>query len=243
MKLGIIGGTALESLALGPDQPLEMATRWGKPSSPIARGRIGDTEIFFINRHGAAHSLPPHRVNYRANLAALQSCGVDAILAVNAVGGITSAMVPGQLVLPHQIIDYTWGREHSFSDGPDDKLLHIDFTNPYGELLRRAMLAVAETAGISLVDGGVFAITQGPRLETAAEVLRLERDGCDLVGMTGMPEAALARELDIPYVALALVVNPAAGKSDREITLEEIGAVMTAATPNLLKLLEAFCRR
>jgi len=141
--------------------------------------------------------------------------------------------------VPDQLVDYTWGRQHTFSDSAENTLLHIDFTRPFSAPLRQTMLEVAGRVNFGVEDGGTFAVTQGPRLETAAEIMRLERDGCDIVGMTSMPEAALAREKGIPYAALALVVNPAAGKSDRDITMEEIGRVMSAAIPGLLSYLSA----
>ncbi|MCK9469209.1 MAG: S-methyl-5'-thioinosine phosphorylase [Porticoccaceae bacterium] len=240
--LGLIGGTALERLALADSRQRSVTTSWGAPSAPLTLGRLGTAQIAWLNRHGDSHSIPPHRVNYRANIAALAEQGVEGIIALNAVGGITPAMTTGSLVLPHQLIDYTWGREHSFCDTDSEPVLHVDFTDPYDRALRQRLLAAALSAGLELVDGAVHAVVQGPRLETAAEVLRLERDGCDIVGMTGMPEAGLARELGVPYASLAVVVNPAAGKSKAEITLEEIGRVMAAAAPRLLTLLEACCQ-
>jgi len=243
VKIGIIGGTALESLALTERRARVVETSWGSPSGPVVSGQLGRAQMHFINRHGAEHRIPPHGVNYRANIAALHQLGVDGIVAVNAVGGIASNLLPGNLVVPHQIIDYTWGRKHTFSDTRDDTLCHVDFGDPYCPLLRQGLLAAAEAAHLVAVDGAVHGVTQGPRLETAAEILRLERDGCDIVGMTGMPEAGLARELGIPFACLALVVNPAAGKGVGQITMAEIGAVMAASAPRLVELLEAFGRR
>ena len=242
MRLGLIGGTALESLTLEEPHPMVVETPWGAPSAPLRLGRLNGLEVAWLNRHGEAHEIPPHRVNNRANIAALGARGVDAIIALNAVGGISPAMTPGSLVLPHQLIDYSWGRPHSFCDGGDQGVTHVDFTHPYDAGLRQGLLDAARGAGLSVIDGAVHAVVQGPRLETAAEVLRLERDGCDIVGMTGMPEAGLARERGIPYVCLAVVVNPAAGKSDRLITLDEIGRVMAGAAPRLRLLLGAFAR-
>lgn len=240
MKLGVIGGTALESLELVGRQTTHLNTSWGQPSGPIHSGTLAGTEICFINRHGDDHSIPPHMVNYKANLAALQEMAVDGILAFSAVGGITPEMETGALVLPDQIIDYTWGRHHSYSEGAGTVLRHVDFTQPYCGEMRRALCQAASAEGLTLIDGAVHGVTQGPRLETAAEILRMERDGCDIVGMTGMPEASLARELAIPYACLALVVNPAAGKANREITMDEIVAVMEGATPDLKALLTTF---
>lgn len=240
MRLGVIGGTALESLELEDRQLTHIDTPWGLPSGPIHSGILGGTEICFINRHGDDHSIPPHRVNYRANVAALREMAVDSILAFSAVGGISSRMVTGALVLPDQIIDYTWGRDHSFSEGAGTVLRHVDFTEPYCASMRRDLLDAAQSQGQLLVDGAVHGVTQGPRLETAAEIRRMENDGCDIVGMTGMPEAGLARELGIPYACVALVVNPAAGNADREITMEDIAQVMKNATPAMLSLLMGF---
>lgn len=240
--LGLIGGTALEHLALENARKCLVDTPWGSPSGPLTLGRFGSKDIVWLNRHGEHHTIPPHRVNYRANIAALAGQGVQGIIAINAVGGITPAMVVGTLVLPHQLIDYTWGRTQSFFDRDDEQVIPVDFTQPYDEGLRRRLLDVAGAAGIDLVDGAVHGVVQGPRLETAAEILRMERDGCDLVGMTGMPEAGLAREKGIPYVSLGMVVNPAAGKNEEPITLDYIGRVLAGATPRLMALLEAFCR-
>ncbi|KJS06256.1 MAG: 5'-methylthioadenosine phosphorylase [Gammaproteobacteria bacterium BRH_c0] len=241
MTIGLIGGTALEQLNLQQQQLLEVDTPWGTPSCPLVTGWLAGAQVVYINRHGEQHSIPPHRVNYRANIHALHQQGVDAIVALNAVGGISMEMTPGSLVLPHQLIDYSWGRDHSFSDGDGMPLQHVDFTDPYDQGLRARLLRVATAVALALIDGAVHGVVQGPRLETASEVLRLEKDGCDIVGMTGMPEAGLARELGIPYASIGLVVNPAAGKSDRLITLDEIGAVMKAAQPRLLALIAALC--
>jgi len=241
MRFGIIGGTALESLALQGSRRIALTTTWGEPSSPVWEGRLGDAQVLFVNRHGDDHRIPPHRVNYRANIAALHGEKVEGIIAVNAVGGISSTMTPGMLVLPHQIIDYTWGRDHSYADGPDHPLLHVDFTEPYCPALRARLRDAARALNITLIDGAVHGVTQGPRLETAAEIVRMERDGCDLVGMTGMPEAALARELAIPYASLAIVVNAAAGKGEGAITMDDIARVMADAAPQVLALLQSVC--
>lgn len=243
MKLGIIGGTGLGDLALGDVRSLTIDTPWGQPSGPLRQGRLGVADVVFVNRHGPGHELPPHAVNYRANIAAMHGEGVEAIVAVNAVGGITPAMAPGSLVLPHQLIDYTWGRGHTYSDSAGQPLQHVDFTEPYSEALRQALLAAAGEVDLHPHVRAVQGISQGPRLETAAEIERMERDGCDLVGMTGMPEAALARELDVPYACIAVVVNPAAGKGDNAITMADISAVMAGATPVIISLIEVFCQR
>jgi purine nucleoside phosphorylase len=196
-------------------------------------------KLLFLHRHGGqGRPIPPHRVNYRANLWALRELGATRILGVNAVGGI-GAMQPGSLVIPDQIIDYTWGREHSFDDGASGTLLHVDFTQPYDAALRATLLEAAGAAGVPSRDGAVMAVVQGPRLETAAEVQRFARDGCDLIGMTGMPEAALARELAIPYAAICMVVNAAAGLGQKEITLDDIRRVLDGELRLLGALLDA----
>ncbi|MNZ58504.1 S-methyl-5'-thioinosine phosphorylase [compost metagenome] len=219
----IIGGTGLtqlEGLTLKDSLPLD--TPYGAPSAPIQRGDYAGREVLFLARHGHPHRFPPHQVNYRANLWALKQAGAEAVLAVNAVGGIHAAMGSGHLCVPHQVIDYTWGREHTYFEGDIDHVTHIDFSHPYDETLRQRLIGALCELGLPHSSHGVYAATQGPRLETVAEIVRLERDGCDIVGMTGMPEAVLARELELPYACLSLVVNPAAGKSSGIITMEEI---------------------
>lgn len=219
----IIGGTGLTQLeGLTLKDAIELDTPYGAPSAAIQRGEFAGREVLFLARHGHPHRFPPHQVNYRANLWALKQAGADAILAVNAVGGIHAAMGSGHLCVPHQIVDYTWGREHTFFAGDIEHVTHIDFSHPYDEPLRQKLIAALQTSGYAYSSHGVYAATQGPRLETVAEIAKLERDGCDIVGMTGMPEAALARELDLPYACLSLVVNPAAGKSSGIITMAEI---------------------
>ena len=235
---GIIGGTgltALDGLEIGAAE--EMDTHWGAPSGPLQHGRYAGKPVVFLARHGNPHRIPPHEINYRANIRAMKDAGVSRIIAVNAVGSINNAMEPASLVLPDQIVDYTWGRPQTFFEGSLESTTHIDFTWPYSASLRRHLLGSAREASTGLWDGGVYACTQGPRLETAAEINRLERDGCDLVGMTGMPEAALARELGIEYVSLCLVVNWAAGKTESEITLEEIQANLEAGIGRVHALL------
>ncbi|TDT39325.1 methylthioadenosine phosphorylase [Halospina denitrificans] len=236
---GIIGGTgltALDGLEIGAAE--EVDTPWGAPSGPLQHGRYAGKPVVFMARHGNPHRIPPHEINYRANLRAMRDAGVSRIIAVNAVGSINDAMSPASLVLPDQLVDYTWGRPQTFFEGNLEATTHIDFTWPYSASLRRRLLEGASEAAIGLTDGGVYACTQGPRLETAAEIHRLERDGCDLVGMTGMPEAVLARELGVDYVSLCLVVNWAAGKTENEITLDEIHANLEAGIGRVHALLE-----
>ena len=220
-SLAIIGGTGLTELAgLSVCNLHETETPFGKTSSPVLEGEIDGVRLFFLPRHGHPHKVPPHLINYRANIWALKNSGVTDILAVNAVGGITPEMVPGALVLPDQLIDYTYGREHTFFDGSFAPLHHIDFSQPYSAALAERVLSAANAVQERLITGGTYGASQGPRLETAAEISRMERDGCDIVGMTGMPEAALACEMDMRYVSLSLVVNWAAGKTEDELTLE-----------------------
>lgn len=225
----IIGGTGLTQLdGLSMKALLNPETPYGAPSAGIVQGEYAGREVLFLARHGHPHRIPPHQVNYRANLWALKHAGAEAVIAVNAVGGITAGMGTGQLVVPHQVIDYTHGRIGTFFEGELDHVTHIDFSHPYDEPLRQKLLDALRRAGHAHSDYGVYGCTQGPRLETVAEIARMERDGCDIVGMTGMPEAALARELNLPYAALSLVVNPAAGKSTSIITMAEIEAALAA---------------
>ncbi len=218
--LAIIGGTGvddLEGLEIVNEHGIK--TPFGEPSRPIQEGRLGEHSLLFLQRHGSPSAIPPHRINYRANLWALNSMGACGVVAINAVGGITESMQPGRLVIPHQIVDYTWGREHTFDEGQDGRLMHVDFTEPYNQGLRMELLAAADAANIPHQASGVYGATQGPRLETSAEVQRMARDGCDVVGMTGMPEAALACELELPYASVCMVVNPAAGLGTLPLTL------------------------
>lgn len=227
--LAFIGGTGLTRLqGLNIVERKSLDTEWGSPSSPVTVGELNGQQVLFLARHGDPHVLLPHQVNYRANLAALQQAGATAIVAVNAVGGISDEAVSGAIVVPTQIIDYTHGRDTTFFDKKNGPVVHVDFSWPFDEPLRRRLLDALQTVAAPTVDGGCYGATQGPRLETAAEIARMERDGCTIVGMTGMPEAVLARELSLPYAMLSLVVNPAAGKSDAEITMEEIEAVIHA---------------
>jgi 5'-methylthioadenosine phosphorylase len=230
--LAIIGGSGLAQLA-----DLEVARRqivrtpYGEPSGPVTLGRLAGTEVAFLARHGYGHTLAPHEINYRANLWALREKGATRILSVCTVGGIARELAAGALAVPDQIIDYTWGRKATYFEGTGQPVVHVDFTHPYCEATRQMIVEAAAQAGVEVVARGTYAAVQGPRLETAAEIDRLERDGAHLVGMTGMPEAALARELDIPYAALAVVANPAAGRgaSAQAVSLEEISNVLREA--------------
>ncbi|MDW8468832.1 MAG: S-methyl-5'-thioinosine phosphorylase [Burkholderiales bacterium] len=239
--LAIIGGSGLSRLAtLEGERRQAVRTPYGEPSGPLTFGRIRGRDVVFLARHGYGHTIAPHRVNYRANIWALKEQGVEGVISVASVGGIRAEFGPGTLVIPHQIIDYTWGRRSTFFDGPGDPVVHIDFTEPYAPALRARLLAAARACGEPVHDGGVYAATQGPRLETAAEIDRLERDGADIVGMTGMPEAALAREAGLAYAAIAVVANHAAGRgtSARGIALEAIERVLEAAMARVRRIIE-----
>lgn len=242
-QLGIIGGTGLSQLrGLEIKAEHSVSTPYGDPSTAISEGNLGGSRIFFLQRHGGNSNIPPHNVNYRGNIWALQSLGVNEIVAINAVGGISGDMQPGRLVIPDQLIDYTWGREHTFDDGSSGELQHIDFTEPYDRELRMALVSVAAAAGIDFHATAVHGVTQGPRLETAAEVRRMATDGCDVVGMTGMPEAGLARELGLAYASICMVVNPAAGLGNLPISLEMMHDILrreASVVANLLKALLA----
>ncbi len=238
--LAVIGGSGFVAMpgleVLDRRQP---DTPYGPASAPVIRGLLGGAELFFLPRHGTGHSIPPHRIDYRANLWTLKACGAERVVGLAAVGGISGAFGPRVIAVPDQLIDYTYGRAHSFSDGDQDEVLHIDFTRPYCEDLRQALLKAARDWELEVEDGGTYGATQGPRLETAAEIMRLERDSCDLVGMTGMPEAALARELGLCYACLAFVVNWAAGKTSGGIRMEAIEANVTACSARIERILTA----
>lgn len=234
----IIGGTGLTELnGLALHEAIPMGTPYGAPSADILRGEYAGHTVLFLARHGHPHRIPPHQVNYRANLWALKQAGAEAVLAVNAVGGIHAAMGAGHFCVPHQLIDYTYGREHSFFAGELEHVTHIDFSYPYDETLRQHLISALTAEGYGFSSHGVYGCTQGPRLETVAEIARLERDGCDIVGMTGMPEAALARELALPYACLSLVVNPAAGKASGVISMAEIEAALAGGIDKARRVL------
>jgi 5'-deoxy-5'-methylthioadenosine phosphorylase len=211
--LAIIGGTGLSQLReMRIEQRQIVVTPWGEPSAPVLHGVIAGRQVTFLPRHGSGHTIPPHQVNYRANVWALRDLGVRQVIAVNAVGGIRDDLRPGTLAVPDQVIDYTWGRRHTYFEGSDRPVRHVDFTRPYSQAIRARLIDAGTRAGVPVVDGGTYGATQGPRLESAAEIARMARDGCAMVGMTGMPEAALARELDLEYACCAVVVNRAAGR-------------------------------
>jgi 5'-methylthioadenosine phosphorylase len=239
--LAIIGGSGLAQLAnLRITHRQVMRTPYGEPSGALTFGILGEQEIIFLARHGYGHTIPPHLVNYRANLWALRDKGVTSVISVASVGGIHAELTPGTLVVPHQILDYTHGRDATYSDGRERTFTHIDFTHPYTPGLRQEVLEAARCAKEPCRDGGVYAATQGPRLETAAEIDRFERDGADMVGMTGMPEAALAREIGLHYAAIAVVMNHAAGRGDSRdgISMERVADVARDTMGRVRRVLE-----
>lgn len=244
--LGIIGGSGLNRIAdLEAPRQVSVATPYGASSAPLTAGRLHGAEVVFLARHGDGHTIAPHRINYRANIWALHAQGVRDIVAVATVGGIRDGLPPGTLLVPDQIIDYTHGRESTFFDGITRPLRHIDFTRPFDGRLRRALLRAGETAGEPLHDGGIYGATQGPRLETAAEIDRMARDGADVVGMTGMPEAALAREIELGYAMLCVVVNAAAGRGGNAdgVVISEINAVAESAMKRVRVILGAVAQQ
>ncbi len=243
IDLGIIGGTGIYQLdGFEPVEQLSLQTRWGVPSSPVWIAEKSGRRVAFLARHGEKHSIPPHRVNYRANLWALKECGVSQVIAVAAVGGISDHLPPATVIVPDQLIDYTYGREQTYFAEDLESVTHIDFTEPYSAELRQRLLEVAAAESVDIVDGGVYAATQGPRLETAAEVERLRRDGADIIGMTGMPEASLAREIELEYACCALVVNWAAGcAGTRKIDHDEMFQVVDQGMGQIHRILAAFC--
>jgi 5'-methylthioinosine phosphorylase len=244
--LGIIGGTGLTELAnLNIHRRFIARTPYGEPSQPLVFGDINGHEVVFLARHGGGHTIPPHAVNYRANLWALNSVGVCELLSIATVGGIHQQLRPGDIVLPNQMIDYTYGRKNTFYDGIEQPVKHIDFTNPYSEAMRNKCLEAAKSIQQPLVTEGVYACVQGPRLETAAEINRLERDGSTIVGMTGMPEAVLARELEIDYAALCPVANYAAGRGNsvNGIKLDDAVLLLGHTMIHVMKVIEQLVKR
>jgi 5'-methylthioinosine phosphorylase len=246
-EIAIIGGSGLYQLNphTAPEDInyLDIPTPFADQACRLSQETLNNKSVYFLPRHGVEHSVPPHKINYRSHIWALKELSIKRILAVNAVGGIAPELTPGSLLIPDQLIDYTWGREHSFFDGLNSLHDHIDFTFPYDDELRNILIEEAANLNMSIIGQGCFACTQGPRLETAAEVQKLKHDGCDVVGMTGMPEAALARELGMAYACITLVVNPAAGLSEELITIERIKSVLETGLQDVRKLLTASLAR
>lgn len=236
--VALIGGTGIDRWpGFQTDRAVEVETPFGPPSGHLLYGHVHGTQVVFLARHGPVHALPPHRINYRANIWALKSAGIRSVVAVAAVGGIARWLPPAQVAVPVDLVDYTHGRAHTYSDSQDEPLSHAEFTAPYSERIRRELLHAALSQGIDVAEGGVLAVTQGPRLETAAEIRRLQLDGCDMVGMTGMPEAALARELGLDYACLAVCVNWAAGLGGGDTIHTEIADSLEAGMNRVQRIL------
>lgn len=240
IKIAIIGGSGLGKLKGLKDVRREVGrTPYGDPSAPLTIGHLGGNEVIFLPRHGLSHQIPPHQVNYRANIWVLKSMGVEQVYAVGATGGIDQSLKPRDIVIPSQLIDYTYGREQTFYDGSNAMVEHIDFSHPYSEALRQRLIEAAVSVKVKVHTNGVYAATQGPRLETAAEIDRIGRDGGTIVGMTGMPEAALARELEMQYALISLVVNPAAGRAgDVLISMQDIVEHLKAGMKDVCQVFE-----
>ncbi len=237
-SIAVIGGSGLTRLpGLEITHREVINTTYGEPSGAVTHGTLKGKAVVFLARHGNSHHIPPHEINYRANLSALKEIEVSNIIAFNAVGGITPPMQAAAIAIPDQIIDYTYGREHTYFDKEASEVVHIDFSFPYSDTIREALIQAARSSATEVVEKGVYGVTQGPRLETAAEILKLEKDGCDLVGMTGMPEAALARELGIDYASCCIVANLAAGKGEGIISMEQINQNLNDGMDAALKVL------
>ncbi len=239
--LAIIGGSGLTQLAnLEIVRRQVIRTPYGDPSGALSFGRVQGREVVFLARHGYGHTIAPHEINYRANMWALHDQGVTHVLSVASVGGIPDNYAPGTLVVPDQIIDYTYDRKNTYFEGSEAPVTHIDFTEPYCEDMRNRLITALRQSQLPFIDGGTYAALQGPRLETKAEINRLERDGATMVGMTGMPEAALAREIGLCYAAIAVVANYAAGRGDsaKRIEFDEITRVLDTAMDQVRSVLE-----
>lgn len=242
--IGVIAGTGFSEWFQGEN--LSVTTDYGQPAADYQRVTVNNGELVFLARHGNPHRFAPHAVNYRANIEGFRQLGVSSIIAVNVVGSIRTEWPSGSLIVPDQVIDYTWGRAHTFFDAIADSeqlLEHIDFTWPYSQPLRQMLLDAAQQIGVAIIDGGCYAATQGPRLETAAEVQRIARDGGDVIGMTGMPEASLAREAGIDYASVCLVSNPAAGidANSQELSIDEIMQTVRICNSTLKDILVNLC--
>ena len=242
-KLAIIGGTGLSKLVnLEKVYKRVIKTPYGEPSSPLTFGTFGGKEVIFMARHGFGHTIPPHKINYQANMWALKEAGATEVLAIAAVGGINETISPGSIVIPDQLIDYTWGRCGTYFEDDLEQVTHIDFTFPYSKDLRKRLRRQIDSLGLSVPMIATYACTQGPRLETAAEIKRLRGDGCDIVGMTGMPEAALARELNLAYACCAVVVNWAAGIDNKEIRMDDMQVYAEKGMQTVYCLLNALAK-
>jgi purine nucleoside phosphorylase len=241
-RIALIGGTGSAALVPADAQTLALATtHWGEASAPARVWCQGSVELIYLPRHGATGGIAPHRINYRANIGALRDHRPAAVIGINTAGGIAPAAHPGRVVVPHQLIDYTSAREHTFFDGVHEPLRHIEFDPPFSEPLRTALLAAARMAGVDALGNATYGVTQGPRLETAAEIDRLAADGCDVVGMTAMPEAALAREAGLAYAICAVIVNRAAGRlPDGDSIHAQMPSFLAEGLHNVRRVLDAF---
>jgi len=238
--IGIIGGSGLSQLdGLLLEKHMRRETPFGEPSAPLLVGTFSGKDVVFLPRHGAHHTIPPHLINYRANIWAMHQLGVKQLISIASVGGITENYSPGVLALPDQIIDYSWGRESSFGSEDFTVEKHIDFTYPFDETLRQRLQLAANSEEMSVINGGTYAVTQGPRLETAAEIQRLKKDGADVVGMTAMPEAVLARELKIAYASVVVVANHAAGLNAHPLAIDAIMEAMKFSMKQVNRLLKS----
>jgi len=245
VKLAIIGGSLLKNInSLTIVSEERIRTPFGLPSDNFITGGMDGIEVVYFNRHGVSHHIAPHQINYKANMFVLKLLDVTHILAVAAVGGITEKMAPMKWVVPDQIIDYTHGRFHTYHDSNNKRVEHIDFSYPFDAALSNMLLKALENTGCDYENRGTYGVTQGPRLETIAEIKRMQRDGCDIVGMTAMPEAAFARELDMKYASLSLVVNWAAGKDSdgnspaQIISMDEIKQRITEGNVTAEKIIQ-----
>ena len=242
LTLALVGGTGLTDLEEGSGKGLEtldIDTPYGRPSAPIRVVATEPLRLLFLPRHGNPHRFPPHCVNYRANLWALREAGADHVLAVYAVGGLHEPYRPGVLAAANQLIDYTWGRAHTYSDSEHAPLRHVDFTRPFDGSLRQTLLAAARHAALDLADGGCIGVFQGPRLESAAEIERARRDGCDMAGMTALPEAGLARELGLDYAGLGVISNWGAGVRGEHLAADAFAASLHEPMARVRRLVGA----
>lgn len=237
LTVALVGGTGLTELD-DYAETIEMETPYGLPSAPLRVVETSPVRVIFLPRHGNPHRFPPHRVNYRANMWALREAGADHVLAVYAVGGIHEPYRPAALALPDQLIDYSWGREHTYSDSDSAPLVHVDFTNPYEGPMRQTLLQAAQKSSLDIVDGGCIGVFQGPRLESSAEVEKARRDGCDMAGMTALPETGLARELGLDYAGLAVISNWGAGVKNERLSEADIAETLQEPMARVRKLLK-----
>ncbi|MCX7913294.1 MAG: S-methyl-5'-thioadenosine phosphorylase [Thermodesulfovibrionales bacterium] len=242
MRIGLIGGSGLYDIeGINVLDEISLTTPYGIPSASYKVGEIEEREIVFLPRHGISHNIPPHKVNYRANIWGFKNLGVERIISVNAVGGINRLLQPGDILIPNQIIDFTFGRRIS-TFYENDRVLHVDFTDPFCSELSHNILKASENVGIKVVKGGTYICVDGPRLETAKEIEFFSSIGCDVVGMTVMPEAVLARELEICYSSICVVTNPAAGISTKKLTSKEVLIMMKSSLYKIKSLIKGIVK-